>query len=158
MNSKKQIILAITALGFFSVGLTMNTKSVQASTWHKGIPAFMKGHFYRTKLQPKYVKNSNGKRVPFPGRRFEGIHVGHKSTINFTGYQYSLRLKKCRYSYKGKYIIIKGKYDKALTSYPAFKLRKISNKHIYGNAGSYVKNNGSTTHYFSKLEKMTRIH
>lgn len=153
MKPKNNITRTLLTIGVVISGVTFSNVNSQAATWHKGTPPFMRGHYYRTKLQPKYVKIA-GKKSPFPGRRYEGVHV-YKSTLTYSGYQYNANLTKCHYSYKGKYIIIRGKSEGEAV-YPAIKVKRVGKNHIYANYGTLSAN--LKTISVPKLDKMTKIH
>jgi len=154
MHLAKSITLILASSGMLLLGSNIYTHPVQAASWHKGVPSFMKIHFYRTKLEPKYVKMA-GKWVPINSRRSEDIHI-YKSNIRYLGYQDAAKLKNCHYTHKGKYLIIKGKYDKYMHMYPALKVRKVTTKVIY--AGIEYYNHNRFTSTTTKLRRMTRIH
>lgn len=151
MHLKKCVALVLASSGLFTLGMTTCQHPAHAATWHKGVPKFLRGHFYRTKLEPKYVK-MNGKKVPINSRRSEDLHFT-KTKVRYLGYQDAANLKGCHYTHKGKYIIIKGKYDKDMGLTPALKVKKISNKVIYAGVDYYTN---STTPNFSQLKRMTR--
>ena len=152
MNFKKKAIQLVIMLGLIFVGFGILETRTQASSWHKGIPSFMKNSFYRTKLYPKYFK-INGKRYKLAYRnRYEGVKT-YKNTMYFDGAQYGMTLKNCHYYRKGNYYVVKGKHTKYDTGYPAIKIKRISKKVIYANSGSIINSKPS----FFNLEKMKKI-
>ncbi|MFC6207445.1 hypothetical protein [Levilactobacillus tongjiangensis] len=152
MRLKKFKLFFLIGIGLSFSGVFLQTNA-QAATWHKGVPSFLKHSFYRTKLEPKY-HIIDGKKYKTMSRLYEGIHT-YKTTIKFSGHQYSMKLSNCKYTKKGTHFIIRGKFDKNAEGYPSLKVIKHSKKKLTVSSGTLYKHPSRI--YYNEADKMTKI-